>query len=388
MANSFLTSEFKFNAANAAAMILSSNMVASNLVSHEIEAQIKGVPSVGPSGGSVKVKVIGADVANEQDHRQGTSALTTTDANETEVNVDCLNYFYVKKKLDTLEGTWQLDDFVKKMIIPATIGLAEKIDQFMIRKIAGGFARNVTGTAGTAASTATHIINARKTLQDAKVPGFPRVGLIGTTVEASFLGLKEFVNKDYGSVNDSNLAAALLSNKYGINWFVDQNVGTFNYGDTAGSVLANGAVTTGALTANFDAFTAATGTVYEGTRFKVAGDTTEYVTTRDAFIASNAVDLPFYPAVVTGWSDNAAVTFQTAHTSDTIFHPGMVAGAVVAPRPLMNNSDIATFGGLSVRLTFESTITDGTSGAADFMLLDVYAGGKVIRPEGGTIMQG
>lgn len=389
MPNTLLTSDFLFKAAENFAMILSSNMVASQLVSRTIENQVNGVPTVGKSGGTVSVKVLGADVANEQNHRQGTSALTTTDVTETSVKVDALDYFYVRKKLDTLEGTWSLDNFTQTYVIPAAVGIAEKVDQFMIRKIAGGFAPYIAGTAGTAPSTAAHIIAGRKVLQDNRVPQQPRVGLIGTAAEASFLALPQFVNSDYGEDNSTNLRAAALSQKYGINWFVDQNVGTHANGDVAGTVLSVGAGVVGAKTSSMDAFTAATGKIHEGTRFTVAGDATVYHVTRDAFIASNAASgVEIAPAIVTGWADNAEVTFLTAYTQDVLFHPGMVAGAIVAPTPLMNNSQVASFNGISVRLSVESTISDATSGAADFILMDVYCGGKVIRSEGGVILQG
>tara|TARA_R110000868_G_scaffold176609_4_gene414489 strand:- start:2110 stop:3276 length:1167 start_codon:yes stop_codon:yes gene_type:complete len=388
MANTFLTPDFVVNAAQDAALILSANLVASNLVSRQFEQLLAGgVPTVGPSGGSVDVKIIGADTANTQNHRLTPGALTVSDVTETSVRVEALHYVYVKKKLNTKEKTYELDNFSAKYTMPAMVGIANEIDSFMIRKIAGGFARNISGTAGTAASSTAHILACRKVLQDNLVPLAPRVAIIGTTSESSFLGLDHFVNRDYGEDGATALRQAAMSTRYGINWFVDQNVGTFSYGYTTGTILSNGALTSG-TTATVDGFTAATGTVNEGARFKISGDTQEYVVTADTDIVGNAAALPVYPAIGTGWADGAAVTFQTAHTEDVVFHPGMVAGAVIAPAALMSNSAVGGFDGLSIRVSFESTTSDSTVGAADFVLYDVYVGAKVTRPEGGAVLQG
>lgn len=388
MANTFLTPDFVQNAAQDAALILSANLVASNLVSRQFEDTLSGVPTVGPTGGSIDVKVIGADTANTQNHRNSPSSLTVSDVTETAVTIDALHYVYVKKKLNTKEKTFELDNFTAKYTMPAMVGMATEVDSFFIRKIAGGFARNISGTAGTAPSTTAHILAARKVMQDNLVPLTPRVAIIGTAAESSFLGLDQFVNRDYGEDGANALRQAALSTRYGVNWFVDQNVGTLPYGDTAGTVLANGARSGGETTVGMDAFTAATGVVNEGTRFTVSGDATVYTVTQDADIASNAATVNITPAVVTGWADNAAVTFATAPTEDVMFHPGMVAGAVIAPQPLMSNSAVAQYDGLSLRISFESTTSDSTVGAADFVLYDLYCGCKVIRPEGGVIIQG
>lgn len=395
MANTFLTSDFVFNAARDAALLLQANLVASNLMSREIESQLRGVPTVGPSGGSVKVKVIASDVANTQDHKNNApSTLSVTDVTESSVDIDCLTYKYVKKTLNTKEKTWELDDFARKFTAPAVVGLANSIDQFMIARMAGGFASNMSGTEGTAASTVAHILAARKVMQDNLVPLAPRVAILGTTVEASFLAIDQFTNRDYGEDGADALRRAALSTRYGINWYVDQNAGgDFDQGDIAGTVLTNGAGTPGASTLAVDGFTAGTGYVREGTRFTVAGDSTVYTTTDDAVISGNAATLPITPvasaSIAAGGTagDNAALTFKTAFKNDFIYHPGMVAGAIVAPPPLFSNSAVASFGGLSIRVTFESS-TSGTSGAVDTVLYDVYVGNKVIRPEGGVILQG
>ena len=220
MANTFLTSTFVVNATQDAAILLSANMVAGNLVSRELEGLISsGVPTVGPTGGTVTVKVIAADTANSQNHRVGPGALSVTDVTETSVDIDALTYVYIKKRLDTKEKTYKLDDFAKKYTAPAMVGLAMFADNFFINKIAGGFARYSAGTIGTAPSTTAHILAARKVMQNNLVPLTPRVGLIGTDAEASFLALDQFTNRDYGDDGSTNLRLAALSTRYGINWF-------------------------------------------------------------------------------------------------------------------------------------------------------------------------
>lgn len=385
MANVFQNPTFLEEVASDAAILLSSNLTAANLIPRQIEGRLQ----TSKTGGSVNVRVFGADTANTQDHSSGTAALSTTDATETTVAVDARHYVYIRKKIDTLEKTHQVADITRELTMPAMIGIAEAVDQYLIRRIAGGFAPNLTGTAGTAPSTLAHVGTARKKLNDNKAATSPRVGIIGTAAENSFLQLDAFTNADYGQNRPMALREATLGRLFGIDWYMSQNAGTFNQGDVAGTVLANGAGTAADTTVALDGFTASTGTVREGTRFTVAGDSTTYTVTADTAIASNAVAaMPVTPAVVTGWADNAAVTFETAFTSDVIFNPQGVAGAIVAPSPLAMASSVGSFDGLSVRVSFESTITDASSGAADYILYDVYVGGRVLKAANGVVMQG
>lgn len=356
-----------------ASILAADRLIAGNLVSRSTEATFAE-----KVGDSVKVTVPPILTASEFE-----GSTTAQDAQQSEVDVTIEKHLYVRVDLTTKQKTMQLDDFTKNVTVPAVTALGDKIDQYFIRKIAGGFSRNLTGTAGTAPSTAAHIIAGRKILVDNRVRNDGRIALIGSTAEANFLNLAEFKSRDYGDDAPVGLRNAILADRYGLRFVVDPNSGTFNFGDTAGTVLVNGGSQTGASVV-VDGFTAATGTVYAGTRFSIAGNSTTYTVIADATIAGNAATLVLDQSLAASPSDNAAVTFKTAHTSDVIYHPAAVAGAIIAPSPLMVNSAIQTFNGLSLRVSMSSS----TASLSDSIVYDVYVGSKVIQATGGTIFQG
>lgn len=371
------------NASRDAALLLKSNCVASMLSNHDVEQRFVA----SKTGGTVNVKYRNLPTAYLDEDTAGKKTLQDSDAGSSSVAVDATNYIHVKHELDSKELTYELEDFTREITAPAMVSIAEQIDQFFIRRIAGGFARNLVGTAGTAASTKAHILAGVKQLNDNKVSRNGRVAIIGTQAESNFLQLDEFVNNDYGQDGPNALREALLSRRYGVDWYMDQNAGVFEQGDEAGTVLVAGGSQSGTALA-VDGFTAATGKIREGTRFTVAGNATVYTVTADTAIASNAASLPITPALAATPSDNAAVTFQTPFTSDVIYNRNAVAAAIVAPAPLAQASAIArTEDGISVRMSFESSFS-GSNGATDSVLFDVYVGSKVIRPEMGTILQG
>lgn len=386
MANTLLTNDLVRFAARDAAMILQSNLVAAALVNREVENPL----ITGNTGGQIRVKYVPSETANSQDHRfVAPSTLSVSNATENYVTLDARKYIYVRKDLNVLEATWQLEDFNRVVTMPAMVAIAEAVDDFMIQKIAGGFARWISGTPGQAPTVYADITAAHKVLQDNKCPKTGRVAIIGTEAEKNFLGDEKFINNDYGrgEVSGVALTDAMISRLAGVSWFVDQNAGTFSQGDIGGTVLSNGVTSGGETSFSIDGFTAATGVVNEGTRFTISGDTTTYIVSQDAAIAGNAATIEPTQAVVTGWADGAAVTFETPFTEDVIFHPGMVAGAIVAPAPLRNGmSAAATFGDVTVRVSFDSSF-DGSSGAVDSVLFDVYCGCKVVRHQGGVILQ-
>lgn len=388
MANAFLTSDFMLEAAQDAAILLQSNTVASQLCQRDVETTLaNGVATVGQSGGTVKVKYRPVLDATLDETTAGRKTLETSQNQQTSVTVDATKYVHVLQDLDTKEATYEVADFTREIIAPAIPGIAEKIDQYFIRKFAGGFARNLTGTAGTAPSTIAHIIAGRKKLNDNKVPMPGRVSIVGTTPEASFLQLDQFVNADYGADGPSALREAMLTRRYGIEFYMDQNAGTFNRGDVAGTIAVVGSNAAGASSLAVDGFTAATGTVKQGTRFTIAGNATVYTVTADTAIASNAATLPVTPALAATASNDVVVTMQAAFTQDLMYNADAAAGAIVAPAPLRGTpSAVASYGGMSIRLSMVSGL--GTAGAVDQILLDVFIGAEVIRPEMGVVFQG
>jgi len=384
MANTFLTSDFVVQATKLAAMLVSKNLVAASLINRDIENDVTS-----ESGGVVNVKVRPTLTANIDEDNKGQTTLAIEDNTQEKVPVDATKYIYHKQRIVTHERTFSLGNFQRDVLEPQALALAHKIDDFLVGRIAGGFARNLVGTPGTAPATTAHILAGRKKYVDNDGPLTARlVSIIGSQAETNFLGLDEFKNRDYGEDNAPALRRARLNPLHGVEFYMDQHAGTFDQGDIAGTVLVNGGSQTGSTLA-VDGFTAATGKVRQGTRFTVAGITgTTFTVTEDATIASNAATLSITPALPSSPADNGAITFETAFTEDVIYSPDAVAGAIIAPPALMNGmSSTYRFRDISVRLTFDSG-TDGANGANDTVLMDCFVGCNVIRSHMGLVYQG
>jgi hypothetical protein len=248
----------------------------------------------------------------------------------------------------------------------------------------GGFARNLTGTAGTAPSTVAHCTSGVKALLDSKVnadSGF--LAAINPAGWAGLMGAVEMKSRDYGDMKPAGLATGQLSPVSGISeFFTTQTLGTFSQGDVAGTVLVKGALQTG-TSIIVDGFTAATGTVKMGTRLTFNGDSTVYTVTADCAIASNETTLTIYPSKGSAASNDAPVTFQTAYSENYIYHPSAIAAAIVAPMPFEDGvSSVFSADGLSMRLSFQK------SGLDELVVVDALVGAKIIHAEGGVVFQG
>jgi hypothetical protein len=80
---------------------------------------------------------------------------------------------------------------------------------------------------------------------------------------------------------------------------------------------------------------------------------------------------------------------EPATKCDVIFNPAATAKVIIAPEPQVGNpSSVQSYEGISVRVTTESSINDATSGDAEWILFDVFVGGRVLVPNAGVVMQG
>lgn len=373
MANSF---ELINEVVRDSVIVLQDNAVASNLVQRSaIEGQFAN-----KVGKTIKVKTI-PDLGTADEF---TSTTSSSDVSEPYREITMEKHFYKKVELTSDEKTYSIDDFNALISGPMALSLKEGIDSYFVDKISAGFARNLTGTAGSAPVDVDDILSGKKAILDARGTFRNMAGLIGTTAEKALLQVATFISADYGPERPQALRESSLGRLHGVSWFTDQNVGTSSRGDVAGTVLVDGAVTAGATSITMDAFTNATGTVKEGTRFTVVGSLLVYTVQNDAIKAGNEVTLQVFPAFNANISDNAAVTFLTAHTQDVIFNTNSVYGAIIAPQAFQNGaSAVANLDGMSLRASFfadQSTLKE-------YFILDCYAGCKVIHPSSGAVIQ-
>lgn len=376
MGNTFLTPTM---VARDAAIALSNRLIVGNAVSREKE----GLFTASKIGDSVVVTV--PPVVSDANEFAGTTS--ATDQTETSIDLKLEKHFYKRVDLTSKQKSLELSDFTRLVTVPQIQGIQESIDKFFLRNMQV-FRKNLTGTVGNRPSTMAHVAAASKILNDLKLRKDGRVALIDTTVEFSLGQLSNFLSLDYGPDAAQNGREGTLGRRYGFGFVTDANLGAFSRSaaanDIAGTVLVDGTVAAGGTTLHIDGITSATGTIYAGCVFTIAGDTTRYVVRKDATIANNEVDLVIYPALAAQATDEAAIAFEAAGYSNLVYHPYAVAGAIVAPVPLAVNSAVESFNGVSLRVSMDSSITS----LADSIVYDVYVGCRVIQPDGGALFCG
>ena len=376
MANTFITPTL---VARDAAIASADRLLVGNLVSRNKE----GLFTASKVGDEVKVTIPPAVT----DASEFTGSTVAADQTETQVGLKIEKHFYKRIDLTSKQKSLELSDFTRLVTVPAVTGIMDSVDKFILRNMQV-FRRNLTGTVGNRPSTMAHIAAATQKLNDLRISRSGRVALHDTTVENSLSQLVQFQSRDYGDDSPSNLRNGVLGNRYGFTFVTDPNLGAFSRsaaaGDITGTVLTNGTPAVGATTLNIDGITNATGTIYAGTVFTLAGDTTRYVIRKDAAIAGNAAEVEVYPALQAAPGDGAAVTFEAAGYSNLVYHPAAVAAAIVAPEPLAVNSAVQSFNGVSLRVSMDSSITS----LADSIVYDVFVACRVIQPDGGALFCG
>lgn len=374
MANTFITPEM---VARDAAITLQDRLIVGNLVSRDKEAIFTG----SKVGDSIKVTVPPAVT----DASEFTSSTSASDMTEKQIDLTLEKHFYKRVDLTTKQKSLELSDFTRLVTLPCVQGIAESIDKFLIRNMQV-FRRNLTGTVGNRPSTIAHVAAAGQKLNDLKIQKVGRVGLIDTTVEYSLSQLANFASLDYG---DSSMREGTLGRRYGFNWVTDANLGAFSRSsaanDIAGSPVIISTVAAGGTEIGIDGVTNATGTIYAGTVFTIAGDSTRYVVRKDVTAVGNAYSaVEIYPALAAQATAEAVVTFEAAGYSNLVYHPNAVSAAIVAPTPLTGNSSVQSFNGISIRVSMDSSIAT----LADSIVYDVLVGCRVVEPDGGALFCG
>jgi len=376
MGNTFITPQL---VARDAAIAAANRLVVGNIVSRDKEKLF----TADKIGDEVKVTIPPAVV----DAGEFTGETVASEQTETEVSLKIEKHFYKRVDLTTKQRSLELSDFTRLVTLPAVTGIMSSVDKFISRKMQV-FRANLTGTVGNRPSTMAHIAAATKSLNDRWIPKSGRIALIDTTVEQSFSQLAQFTSQDYGADGPAALREAILGRRYGFEYVTDPNLGAFSRSaaanDIAGTVLVDGTVALGGTTLHIDGITSTTGTIYAGTVFTIAGHTSRYVVTADATIAGNECDVAIYPALEAEATNEDAITFEAAGYSNLVYHPAAIAAAIVAPTPMLTNSSVQSFMGVSIRVTLGGSVVT----LADSVVYDVFVGSRVLQPEGGALFCG
>jgi hypothetical protein len=371
MANTFITPT---DVIRDAGLILRDRALVANLVNRSIEGRF-----VKKIGDTVSVKVPAIIAGSEF-----TTSATASNVTETSVDVTIDKHFYVKVTLSSDEIAMELDDFNAAIQVPAVTGLVGQVEDYLLRKITGGFSRNVTGTAGTDASTHAQIIAAEKTIFDNQGPTDDLVAIINSTTHASLKPLTIMNSLDFRADAPSILAGNALGALNSMTFYRSVHSGSLDVGATDGTAnVVDGTSYTGSsLGITNPSYQG--GLINEGARFTIAGvsGTTYTVTSDTTFTGYHAV-LPVTPDVAAPDS-TAAITFETAVTECPVYSPMSVAAAIM-PGPPGPGAAVVNYDGLGLRIIQGNVST--TTLAQDWVW-DLYVGAKVVQPAFGTILQG
>jgi hypothetical protein len=217
MANTIITPEI---VAREALMQLTNNAVMSRLVHRDYSSEfVAGVGDV------VNVRKPATFLAKDF-----VSEIEIQDANEVSVPIKMDKHYDVSFQVTSKEMTLSIEDFSEQLIKPAMLAFNDKIDADLIAlhsKIT-----NTVDLAGDAFAPA-DLINARKHIVNAGAPTTNRYAVIGTEAEADMLNTELFVSAEKVGDEGTALREASLGRKFGMDFYVDQNVDTAGMGGLA-----------------------------------------------------------------------------------------------------------------------------------------------------------
>lgn len=212
-------------------------------------------------------------------------------------------------------------------------------------------------------------------LNDQLCPPSGRSAVLNTTAVAEALALPQFSHAEKAA-SSNVLDTATIGNKYNIDWFSENAIGSHTLG-AAGTVLVDQAdVAIGDTDVHFDGLTTKASV---GDIFTVAGDTQTYTVLTASDLSTNDGDMTFAPAAKVAWANDAAVTFKATHVINLAFNREAIALATAPfekdlnPNPSVFMRDKVT--GLILRLEIVR------QNKQTMWELDVLYGVKLVRPE-------
>jgi hypothetical protein len=240
-----------------------------------------------------------------------------------------------------------------------------------------------TGTAGTTPFTSSDsdAVQVRKILSQQLCPLSDRRGVLDFDAEANALSLPSF--KDYLNTGDVEVKQeGRIGRKFGINWFVDNQVVTHTAGSLTGTINAE-ATTAGAVLVVLDAGGGEAIALKAGDIIVFSGSTQTYAVQADLTVgasASGAVSI--YPALKKTLTGVETVTVKASHVVNQVFHRDAYAFANRQLQDSTNGVDLGNFMTLQdpvsklvmrleVSRQYKQTVWE----------FDILWGAKLVRPE-------
>ena len=265
---------------------------------------------------------------------------TAEDIDVDTVDITLDQWKTVKFKLSDKEYAYTGQNIIDEHIIPAALRLANQIDLDL-----NGLYSDIPWYHDLAAAgTEADVVDTMKIAFDNKVPTEDMANMhfeVSSAMHASLLKQDAFTShQGSGDVGVAAQIRGQIAQRYGCNFFANQNVPTHTKG-TSGTtaVLTNGAIVKGATSVNLDAGTLI-GTVVPGDVFSIAGQTQQYAVTNSVTASGNAMAaVTFTPPLTADVSDGTSVTLELdTHTANMLFHKNAFALAF-AKLPDLKNFD-------------------------------------------------
>lgn len=363
-----------------AALMLRDELLSADISNRSYEGQF--TPGVGKT---VNVSIPTKGVGQLWEPSDGD--ITVQDIAQTTVPVTIEKNAVHRVSLTEDQTKFELRDRQTQIIAPAVSAIKGKIEQYLKVKQCQGFATNLVGTAGNDLTTLRHVIDGERTIFDNTDETSNYVGLITSLSDANLGELDAFNSNDFvldgrnSAIKDGILGktrrTALIRSQYS---------GTKDRGDVAGTVLVKGGSQTG-TTLVTDGYTAATGSIWGGTRFTIDGVTGVYTVDQfEASISSNEATLTIYPALASSPADDAAITFEAAYKENIFYDPNTFAVAVLPLSPAAaGNTFSATVDGIGISLTVNER---SAANLTESMTWASHVGAVVLQRERGCIVNG
>ena len=368
MANTFITPT---SVAKLALITLLNNWVFAGLVHRDYAKEFRKV------GNTVRIRKPATLTAIEFD-----GDLTGEYQNIVESYVDVLldTVLVVPVEVSALDMTLDIVSFNTQVVEPAMQALAQGIDEKLAKLY-----KDIPYFEDCESTTAiSDLLNARKVQNDLKVP-FPttRYAVMSPLTTASLLALDAFRDLDKTGKTKA-LREASLGRLFGYEFFENQNIQTH---PTHASITADNegtaAISNAGVTSMVVSALGGDGTIYKGTIFTIAGDTTQYVVKADAAISVNAATISFYPALVKATpAGTEVVTFHktlTTSKENLLFHKNAFA-LVTAPmaEPIGGAKGVTmNYKGLTINVVYDYV----SQQMKNIMTFSILCGFKTLTPE-------
>lgn len=208
MANNFLTPNI---IAREALMVLRNNAVLANLVHRDYSSEF-----VAAVGDTISVRKPATFTAKEFNG----SAIEIQNATESKVDVTLDKLLDVSFAVTSKEMALSIEDFSAQLLVPAMQAFADKVDSYII-----GLMDAVTGTVdkGDPIDVAS-IVDCRAILTKNAVPMGDRRFVYNTAAESALLKTELFTSAEKVGDTGTALREASLGRKFGMDFYVDQNM--------------------------------------------------------------------------------------------------------------------------------------------------------------------